>query len=283
MEIKKVGVVGCGLMGGGITEVCARAGYDVVTLEVKQEFLDKGVGSIRTSLERGVKKGRLTEQEQSAIAARIKGTLNMEDFRDRDIVIEAAIENIAEKKKIFASLDQICPPDAILATNTSCLSILDMAIVTKRPAQVMGLHFFSPVAVMQLVEIVRTLVTSDNVVKAGEAFCKSLGKQPVHCKDTPGFLANRLGMAYLVYVFRCYEQGLATREDIDKAMRLGFNHPMGPLELADFIGLDTIYYIMVSMYEELNDPLFAPPVILKKMVTAGQLGRKTGKGFYDYK
>jgi 3-hydroxybutyryl-CoA dehydrogenase len=207
----------------------------------------------------------------------------MEDFRDRDIVIEAAIENMAEKKRIFASLDQICPPNTILATNTSCLSILDMAIVTKRPAQVMGLHFFSPVAVMQLVEIVRTLVTSDNVVKAGEAFCKSLGKQPVHCKDTPGFLANRLGMAYLVYVFRCYEQGLATREDIDKAMRLGFNHPMGPLELADFIGLDTIYYIMVSMYEELNDPLFAPPVILKKMVTAGQLGRKTGKGFYEYK
>ena len=283
MEIKKVGVVGCGLMGGGITEVCARAGYDVVTLEVKQEFLEKGIGNIRTSLERGVKKGRLTEQEQDAIAARIKGTLNMEDFRDRDIVIEAAIENMAEKKRIFASLDQICPPNTILATNTSCLSILDMAIVTKRPAQVMGLHFFSPVAVMQLVEIVRTLVTSDNVVKAGEAFCKSLGKQPVHCKDTPGFLANRLGMAYLVYVFRCYEQGLATGEDIDKAMRLGFNHPMGPLELADFIGLDTIYYIMVSMYEELNDPLFAPPVILKKMVTAGQLGRKTGKGFYEYK
>ena len=161
MEIKKVGVVGCGLMGGGITEVCARAGYDVVTLEVKQEFLDKGIGGIRTSLERGVKKGRLTEQEQDVIAARIKGTLNMEDFRDRDLVIEAAIENMSEKKKIFARLDQVCPPNTILATNTSCLSILDMAIVTKRPAQVMGLHFFSPVPVMQLVEIVKTLVTSD--------------------------------------------------------------------------------------------------------------------------
>jgi 3-hydroxybutyryl-CoA dehydrogenase len=283
MEIKKVGVVGCGLMGGGITEVCARSGYDVVTLEIKQEFLDKGIGGIMTSLERGVKKGRLTEQEKDAIAGRIKGTLNMEDFHDRDLVIEAAIENMAEKKKIFASLDHICPPNSILATNTSCLSILDMAIVTKRPARVMGLHFFSPVPVMQLVEIVKTLVTSDEVVKVGEAFCKSLGKQPVLCKDTPGFLANRLGMAYLVYVFRCYEQGLATREDIDKAMRLGFNHPMGPLELSDFIGLDTIYYIMVSMYEELNDPLFAPPVILKKMVTAGQLGRKTSKGFYEYK
>ncbi len=283
MEIKKIGVVGCGLMGAGITEVCARSGYDVVTLEVKQEFLDKGIGGITTSLERGVRKGRITEQEKDAIAGRMKGTLNMEDFHDRDLVIEAAIENMAEKKKVFAGLDRICPPGAILASNTSCLSILDLAVVTKRPAQVMGLHFFSPVQLMQLVEIVKTLVTSDQTIETGQAFCKSLGKQPVLCQDTPGFLANRLGVAYLAYVYRCFEQGLASRDDIDKAMRLGFNHPMGPLELSDFIGLDTIYYIMVSMYEELKDPQFAPPVILKKMVTAGQLGRKTGKGFYDYK
>ncbi len=283
MEIKKIGVVGCGLMGAGITEVCARSGYDVLTLEVKQEFLDKGIGGITTSLERGVRKGRITEQEKDAIAGRMKGTLNMEDFHDRDLVIEAAIENMAEKKKVFAGLDRICPPGAILASNTSCLSILDLAVVTKRPAQVMGLHFFSPVQLMQLVEIVKTLVTSDQTIETGQAFCKSLGKQPVLCQDTPGFLANRLGVAYLAYVYRCFEQGLASRDDIDKAMRLGFNHPMGPLELSDFIGLDTIYYIMVSMYEELKDPQFAPPVILKKMVTAGQLGRKTGKGFYDYK
>ena len=283
MEIKKIGVVGCGVMGAGITEVCARSGYDVVTLEVKQEFLDKGIGGITTSLERGVRKGRITEQEKDAIAGRMKGTLNMEDFHDRDLVIEAAIENMAEKKKVFAGLDRICPPGAILASNTSCLSILDLAVVTKRPAQVMGLHFFSPVQLMQLVEIVKTLVTSDQTIETGQAFCKSLGKQPVLCQDTPGFLANRLGVAYLAYVYRCFEQGLASRDDIDKAMRLGFNHPMGPLELSDFIGLDTIYYIMVSMYEELKDPQFAPPVILKKMVTAGQLGRKTGKGFYDYK
>ncbi len=283
MEIKKVGVVGCGLMGGGITEVCAKAGFDTVTLEVKQEFLDKGIGAIRTSLERGVKKGKVTEQEKDATLARIKGTLNVEDFRDRDLVIEAAIENMVEKKKIFASLDKVCPPHTILASNTSCLSILDMAIATKRPTQVMGLHFFSPVPVMQLVEIVKTLVTSDDVIKTGEAFCKSIGKQTVLCGDTPGFIANRLAMVYLVYVFRCYEQGLATKEDIDKTMRLGLNHPMGPLELSDFIGLDTIYYILSSMYEEFKDPLFAPPTILKKMVTAGQLGRKTGKGFYDYK
>ena len=283
MEIKKIGVVGCGLMGGGITEVCARAGYDVVTLEIKQEFLDKGIGGIRTSMERGVRKGRVTEQEKDSILGRIRGTLNIEDFGDRDLVIEAAIENMAEKKKVFASLDRVCPPGATLASNTSYLSILDLAIVTKRPAQVMGLHFFSPVQLMQLVEIVKTLVTSQQTIDAGQAFCKSVGKQPVLCQDTPGFLANRLGVAYLAYVYRCFEQGLASRDDIDKAMRLGFNHPMGPLELSDFIGLDTIYYIMASMYEELKDPQFAPPVILKKMVTAGHLGRKTGKGFYDYK
>jgi 3-hydroxybutyryl-CoA dehydrogenase len=276
-------VVGCGLMGGGITEVCARAGCDVVTLDIKQEFLDKGIGGIRTSMERGVRKGRITEQEKDAILGRIRGTLNMEDFQDRDLVIEAAIENMAEKKKVFARLDQACRPEAILATNTSCLSILDMAVATRRPAQVMGLHFFSPVPLMQLVEMVKTLVTSDETLEVGLAFCRSLGKQPVLCKDTPGFLANRLGVAYLAYVFRCYEQGIGSREDIDKAMRLGFNHPMGPLELSDFIGLDTIYYIMASMYEELKDPQFAPPVILKKMVTAGQLGRKTGRGFYEYK
>ncbi len=283
MEIRKVGVVGCGLMGAGITEVCARAGYDVVTLDIKQEYLDKGLGGIRTSMERGVRKGRITEAEKDAILGRIRGTLSLEDFGDRDLVIEAAIENMAEKKKVFAGLDGVCPPGAILASNTSCLSILDLAVVTKRPAQVMGLHFFSPVQLMQLVEMVKTLLTSDQTVETGQAFCKSLGKQPVLCQDTPGFLANRLGVAYLAYVYRCFEQGLASRDDIDKAMRLGFNHPMGPLELSDFIGLDTIYYIMASMYEELKDPQFAPPVILKKMITAGHLGRKTGKGFYDYK
>ena len=283
MEIKKVGVVGCGLMGAGITEVCARAGYDVVTLDIKQEFLDKGLGGIRTSMERGVRKGRITEQEKDSILGRIRGTLSMEDFGDRDLVIEAAIENMDEKKKVFAGLDRACPPGALLASNTSCLSILDLAVVTGRPAQVMGLHFFSPVPLMHLVEVVKTLVTSEQAVEAGQAFCKSLGKQPVLCQDTPGFLANRLGVAYLAYVYGCYEQGLASRDDIDKAMRLGFNHPMGPLELSDFIGLDTIYYIMASMYEELKDPRFAPPVILKKMVTAGHLGRKTGKSFYDYK
>jgi 3-hydroxybutyryl-CoA dehydrogenase len=283
MEIKKVGVVGCGLMGGGITEVCARAGYPVVVMEVNQQFLDNGISKIQASLERAAKKDKITVQEKDAALARIHGTLKMDDFKDCDLVIEAVLENLEEKKRVFAGLDKVCPPQAYLATNTSCLSILDMAMATKRPSQVLGLHFFSPVPVMKLVEIVKTLVTRNEAIEMARAFCQSIGKETVLCQDTPGFIANRLSMVYLVYVIRCYEQGLATREDIDKTMRLGLNHPMGPLELADFIGLDTVYYILNAMHEELKDPLFAPPTLLKKMVTAGQLGRKTGKGFYDYK
>ena len=282
MEIKKVGVVGCGLMGGGITEVCAKAGYDVKVVEVKQDFLDRGMSNIQSSLDKAVKREKMTKEDRDATLGHIKGTLKMEDFGDRDLVIEAAIENLDEKKKIFASLDQVCPPDAVLASNTSCLSILDMAMATKRPEKVLGLHFFSPVPVMQLVEIVKTLVTSDEVMAMAEPFCQSIGKQTVLCQDTPGFIANRLSMVYLVYVIRFYEQGMATKEDIDKTMRLGLNHPMGPLELSDFIGLDTVYYILSAMHEETKDPLFAPPTILKKMVTAGHLGRKTRRGFYDY-
>jgi len=281
--MKKVGVVGCGLMGGGITEVCARAGYPVVVMEVNQQFLDNGISKIQTSLERAVKKEKITAQDKDATLARIHGTLKMEDFKDCDLVIEAVLENLEEKKRVFAGLDKVCPPHAYLASNTSCLSILDMAMATKRPSQVLGLHFFSPVPVMKLVEIVKTLVTRNEAIEMARTFCQSIGKETVLCQDTPGFIANRLSMVYLVYVIRCYEQGLATKEDIDKTMRLGLNHPMGPLELADFIGLDTVYYILNAMHDELKDPLFAPPTLLKKMVTAGHLGRKTGKGFYDYK
>jgi len=281
--MKKVGVVGCGLMGGGITEVCARAGYPVVVMEVNQQFLDNGISKIQTSLERAVKKEKITVQDKDATLARIHGTLKMEDFKDCDLVIEAVLENLEEKKRVFAGLDKVCPPHAYLASNTSCLSILDMAMATKRPSQVLGLHFFSPVPVMKLVEIVKTLVTRNEAIEMARTFCQSIGKETVLCQDTPGFIANRLSMVYLVYVIRCYEQGLATKEDIDKTMRLGLNHPMGPLELADFIGLDTVYYILNAMHDELKDPLFAPPTLLKKMVTAGHLGRKTGKGFYDYK
>jgi len=283
MEIKKVGVVGCGLMGSGITEVCARAGYPVVVLEVAQQFLDKGMSNITSSLQKAVKREKITEEDKEATLGRIRGTLNMDDFKDCDLVIEAAIENLEEKKRIFAGLDKVCPPHAFLASNTSCLSILDMAMTTNRPSQVLGLHFFSPVPVMRLVEIVKTLVTSDEAIDTARVFCKSIGKETVLCQDTPGFIANRLSMVYLIYTIRFYEQGMATKEDIDQTMRLGLNHPMGPLELADFIGLDTVYYILCAMFEELKDPLFAPPTILKKMVTAGHLGRKTGKGFYDYR
>lgn len=282
MEIKKVGVVGCGLMGGGIAEVCTKAGYPVVVLEVNQQILDKGLSNIKTSLERGVKREKITEEDKDAALARLKGTVNMEDFKDCDLVIEAVIENLEEKKKVFAALDKVCPPHAYLASNTSCLSILDMGMATNRPSQVLGLHFFSPVPVMKLVEIVKTLVTGDEAIDTARSFCESIGKETVFCQDTPGFIANRLSMVYLIYVIRCYEQGLASKEDIDKTMRLGLNHPMGPLELSDFIGLDTVYYILSAMHDELKDPLFAPPTLLKKMVTAGHLGRKTGKGFYDY-
>ncbi len=283
MEIKKVGVVGCGLMGGGITEVCARAGYPVAVLEVAQQFLDKGMSNITSSLQKAVKREKITEEDKEATLGRIRGTLNLDDFKDCDLVIEAAIENLEEKKRIFAGLDKVCPPHAFLASNTSCLSILDMAMTTNRPSQVLGLHFFSPVPVMRLVEIVKTLVTSDEAIDTARVFCKSIDKETVLCQDTPGFIANRLSMVYLIYTIRFYEQGMATKEDIDQTMRLGLNHPMGPLELADFIGLDTVYYILCAMFEELKDPLFAPPTILKKMVTAGHLGRKTGKGFYDYR
>ena len=283
MEVKRVGVVGCGLMGSGIAEVCARSGYLVVVSEINQELLNKGMAAIKASLDRAVKREKITEQDREATLGRLQGTIKMEDFRDCDLVIEAAIENLEQKKKIFAELDRVCPRHTILASNTSCLSILDMAMATKRPAQVVGMHFFNPVPVMRLVEIVSTILSSDEAIDTARTFSQSIDKESVLCKDTPGFIANRLSMAYLIYVIRCYEQGLATKEDIDKTMRLGLNHPMGPLELVDFIGLDTVYYILSAMHEELKDPLFAPPTLLKKMVTAGHLGRKTGKGFYDYR
>jgi len=283
MEIKRVGVVGCGLMGSGITEVCARAGYSVVVSDINQELLDKGMKAIRSSLDAGVKKGKLTEQDREATLGRLKGTLKMEDYRDCDLVIEVVIENLEEKRKVFATLDKVCPQHAILASNTSCLSILDMAMATKRPAQVVGMHFFQPAPIMRLVEVVRTILSSDETIETAKAFCQSVGKKPILCKDIPGFIVNRLAISFLLTAIRGLEEGLATREDIDQGVMLGLNHPLGPLQLADFIGLDTIYYICSAMYEELKDPLYAPPTLLKKMVIAGHLGRKSGKGFYDYK
>jgi len=283
MEIKRVGVVGCGLMGSGITQVCAQSGYQVVVSEVNKELLNKGLDSISLFLTRNVKKGRLAEEEKEATLARIKGTIDLKDFGDCDLVIEAAIENMDAKKKIFAELDKICPKHAILASNTSCLSIIDVATVTTRPENVLGVHFFNPVPLMNLVEIVKTIATSDETLKTAEGFGESLGKTAIIAPDTPGFIVNRLLTPFLLSAFRMLETGSATKEDIDAGAKLGLGHPMGPLTLADLIGIDTILYIANAMFDELKDPLYAPPVILKKMVSVGWLGRKSGKGFYEYK
>lgn len=283
MAIKKVGIVGCGLMGSGIAEVCARSGYPTLVSEVNQKLLDKGLGALRSSLDTGVKRGKLTEQDRDAAIGLLMGTTSLEDFDDCDIVIEAIIENMEAKKEVFAALDKVCPSHAILASNTSCLFITEIAMATKRPAQVIGTHFFNPVPVMRLVEIVRTILSSDEAIATAKSFSESLGKTPVFAKDSPGFIVNRLLVPYLLDAMRCLESGLASREDIDQGMVLGCNHPMGPLTLADFIGLDTLLYIADAMYEEFKDAMYSPPPLLRKMIIAGQLGRKSGKGFYDYK
>ena len=283
MEIKKVGVVGCGQMGGGIAQVCAQSGYQVVVSEINDELLKKGLASIDSSLTRSVQKEKITQQDKDATLARIKGTTDTRDFGDCDLVIEAAIENLDLKKKIFADLDKVCPKHAILATNTSCLSIIDMAVATKRPDKVLGLHFMNPVPVMKLLEIVRTVATSEETLETGKEFGKSLGKTIVIAQDAPGFIVNRLMVPQILNAIRMLESGVATREDIDTAMTLGLNHPMGPLALADLVGLDTLLFIADGIYEEFKDAQYAAPTLLKKMVTAGWLGRKTGKGFYDYK
>ncbi len=283
MEIKRVGVVGCGLMGSGISQVCAQSGYQVVVSEINDELLNKGLASISLFLTRNVKKGRVSQAEKDATLARIKGTTNIKDFGDCDLIIEAAIENMDVKKKIFAELDKTCPKHAILATNTSCLSIIDMATVTTRPEKVLGMHFFNPVPRMKLLEIVKTIATSDETLKVGKEFGKSIGKTTIIAPDTPGFIVNRLLLPFMLGAFRMLETGGATKEDIDTGVRLGLGHPMGPLALADLIGMDTILFIANAIYEELKDPLYVPPIMLKKMDAAGLLGRKTGKGFYEYK
>jgi len=283
MEIKKVGVVGCGLMGSGIAQVCAQSGYEVVASEMNGELLNKGLASISSFLTRNVKKGRLSQKEKEATLARIKGTTDTGDFADCDLVIEAAVENMDLKKKIFAELDKICAEGAILASNTSCLSITDMATATARPEKVLGVHFFNPVSSMKLVEIVKTIVTSDETLEMAKEFGQSLGKTTIVAPDTPGFIVNRLLLPFMLAACRMLETGGATKEDIDTGVRLGLGHPMGPLTLADLIGLDTVLYIANAIFEELKDPLYAPPVILRKMVATGWLGRKTGKGFYEYK
>jgi len=282
MEIKKVGVVGCGSMGAGIAQLCAQSGYQVVASEINDELLKRGMGFIEKTLARSVEKGKLSQADKDAITGRLKGTTSTKDFADCDLVIEAAIENLDLKKKIFAELDGICPKDAILATNTSCLSIIDMAIVTKRPGNVVGLHFFNPAPIMKLLEIVRTIATSDETMAASKAFGEKLGKTTVVAKDAPGFIVNRLWIPFLLHSIRLYEEGVASREDIDNAIQLGLNYPMGPLTLSDMVGIDIVKFVSDALYEQLKDPRYITPTLVDKMVAAGWLGRKTGKGFYDY-
>ena len=286
MAIQKVGVLGCGLMGSGIAQVCATAGFDVTVLEVKQEFLDKGFADIEKSLakfaERPPEKGGITPKQKDEIRARLKGTTNKVALADCDIIIEAIIENVEEKKKMYASLDSVVKKDAIFASNTSSISVTELLTAVKRPERFIGLHFFNPVPLMKLVEVVRTIATADDVYQTAYEFGKKLGKVPVRTSDKTGFIVNRLLVPYLLDAIRAYEEGVGSIEDIDNAMKLGCGYPMGPFTLLDFVGLDTTYYITQVMYDEFKERRFASPPLLKRLVMAGWYGKKTGKGFYDY-
>ncbi|UAL47256.1 3-hydroxybutyryl-CoA dehydrogenase [Sutcliffiella horikoshii] len=282
MTIQKVMVIGAGQMGSGIAQVCAMAGYDVYMNDLKQEFLDRGLAGITKNLGRSVDKGRMTEDEKAAVLGRLQTTTALEDAKHVDIVIEAAVENMDIKKKIFAELDQHAPAHTILATNTSSLPITEIAAATGRPEKVIGMHFMNPVPVMKLVEIIRGLQTADEVYGAIEDMTKKLSKVPVEVNDFPGFVSNRVLMPMInEAIFTVYE-GVATPEAIDEVMKLGMNHPMGPLTLADFIGLDTCLYIMETLHEGFGDDKYRPCPLLRKYVKAGWLGRKTGRGFYTY-
>jgi 3-hydroxybutyryl-CoA dehydrogenase len=281
MNVKKVGVLGCGLMGSGIAQVCATAGYEVTVLEQEQRFLDKGFSGIEKSLAKFAEKGTLKEPHQT-VRARIKGATDPKQLADCDIVIEAIIENIEEKKKMFAALENIVKPDAIFASNTSSISITEIAAATKRPDRFVGLHFFNPVPLMKLVEVVRTIATGDQAYERTYQFAQSLGKVPVRTSDKTGFIVNRLLVPYLLDAIRAYEEGVGSIPDIDNAMKLGCGYPMGPFTLLDFVGLDTTYYITHVMFDEFKERRFASPPLLKRLVMAGWFGRKTGKGFYDY-
>ncbi|BDH60589.1 3-hydroxybutyryl-CoA dehydrogenase [Lysinibacillus sp. PLM2] len=282
MAIQKVMVIGAGQMGSGIAQVCAQAGYEVILNDIKQEFLDRGLNNITKNLSRDVEKGRKTEDEKSSILSRITQSLETKDAFDVDIVIEAATENMDIKQSIFKEIDAIAPMHAILATNTSSLPITEIAAVTERPEQVIGMHFMNPVPVMKLVEIIRGLATSDEVYKAVEEMTTSLGKTPVEVNDFPGFISNRILLPMINEAIYALYEGVATKEAIDDVMKLGMNHPMGPLTLADFIGLDTCLYIMEILHEGLGDSKYRPCPLLRKYVAAGWLGRKSGRGFYVY-
>lgn len=283
MEIRKVGVVGCGFMGSGIARVCAQAGYEVLIVEISEEMLNKGIGTIEYYLDRDTERGRLSQKDRSAIRRRIKGSVTTAVLNDRDLVIEAIPEDMERKKKVFVELDRICPAHTILCTNTSCLSVTALAEATSRPDKVIGTHFLSPVPRSKLLEIVRADTTSEETLCTVRDFGRSLGKEILVAKDTPGFVFNYLLISLMGAAMRLLENGIATPEDIDRSMTLGLGHPIGPLALADFNGLDVGYMVGCAMYERTKDPCLAPSPMLKKLVESGRLGRKTGEGFYKYK
>ena len=282
MTIQKVGVVGCGLMGSGIAQVSAQAGFPTLVREATQALLDRGLASIRKFLEGGLEKGKLTQADVDRTLANLRGTSQLDEFADRDLVIEAVTENLGVKKELLGTLDGLCGPQTIFASNTSSLSITEMSTFVKRPERVIGLHFFNPVPLMKLVEVVRTVRTDPAALEAAKTWCLALGKTPVSCGDSTGFVVNRLLVPYMLDAVRVFEQGLASRDDIDNAMKLGCGYPMGPLLLTDYVGLDTTYSISEIMFAEFKEPRFAAPQLLKRMVLAGLHGRKSGKGFYDW-
>ncbi len=282
MAIRKVGVVGCGLMGSGIAQTSVQAGYETIVSEVNQQLLDKGMARINSAWNSMISKGKLSQEQVDEYRNRLHGKLGLEAFADCDLVIEAVIENMEEKLRLFPALDSIVKPDGLLLTNTSSLSPTQMGAVTKRPEKVCGLHFFNPVPVMKLAEIVKTISTSDETIETVQQFALSLGKTPVLAKDTAGFIVNVLLIPYLLAAIRMLENGMASRDDIDTGMKLGCGYPMGPFTLLDYVGLDTTLWAAEAIYEEYKDPFYAPPPLLRRMVQSGMYGRKSGKGFYDY-
>jgi len=282
MEIKKIGVVGCGIMGSGIAQVCAQSGYQVIVSDADDKLLKKGLASIDKILSRSVEKGKISSEEKASIQNRMQGTTSLEDFSNCDFVIEAVPEDMKIKKTVFEQLDKICPHHTILATNTSVLSVIEIASATKRAEKVIGTHFSNPVPIMKVVEIIKTIATSEETLATTKSFCPTIGKIVVVAKDTPGFLSNRIFTPFLLNAIRMLESGAGNKEDIDTLIKEGLGHPMGPFTLLDLIGIDTVYRGAMAIYEETKDPQYFPPTLMRQMVVMGWLGRKTGKGFYDY-